>query len=345
MNDVSAPPPVLWKSSGRHLVTRAANGWLEVTPELLRAYYTRPEIHPVEESCASEHRLFEALMDDPLRAVAESELDGIADRDTAENYRVVLRFRDHLASAGTIEQAYLDLFTRAEPLLIPPVFIEQMAHLVLAGMLEGETDAFVARAAELFFRDQKVTTGDGQIMFADAEVIEMRSRNGGFGVLSALLSEAGATVREATLDVLSEDNAAQYRARSDRFDFALDFRFNQRGPGAFGEVVAKWVRHFLGVEVRVEAMQSIHDEQWTWHVGLDAESTKILNALYTGGELPDGGGDRLAALFRMEFDDPNVLVEAIRGKAVYLGLAMNGDNIVRMKPQNLLVNLPLRQDN
>lgn len=345
MNDVSAPPPALWKSSGRHLVTRASNGWLEVTPELLRAYYTRPEIHPVEESCANEHRLFEALMDDPLRAVGEGELDAIADRDTADNYRVVLRFRDHLAGAGTIEQAYLDLFTRAEPLIIPPVFVEQMVHLILAGVLEGETDAFVARAAELFFRDQKVTTGDGQIMFADAEVVEMRSRGSGFGVLGALLSEAGATLREATIDVLGEDNAAQYMARSDRFDFALDFRFNQRGPAAFGEVVAKWVRHFLGVEARVQAMQSIHDEQWTWHVGLDAESTRILNALYTGGELPEGGSDRLAALFRMEFDDPNVLVETVRGKAVYLGLAMNGDNIVRMKPQNLLVNLPLRQDN
>ncbi len=345
MNEIGQQPRHLWKSSGRHLVTRTDGGWLAATPDLLRAYYTRPEIHPVEESCANEHRLFEALMESPDRPVDRSELDAIADRDTAANYEVILRFRDHLLAAGTIEQAYLNLFARDEPLLIPPIFIDQMVHLILAGMLEEEADSFVARAAELFFREQKVTTTDGQVMFADAEVVELHGRNGGLGVLGALLSEAGAAVRETSLDVLRDDNAAQYRARSDRFDFALDFRFSERGPHALGEVIARWVRHFLGLETGVEALQSIRDEQWAWHIGLDAESTRILNALYRGDELPDGGGDRLAALYRMTFEDPNALVEAMRGKAVYLGLAMSEDNLVRMKPQNLLVNLPIRQDN
>ena len=26
----------------------------------------------------------------------------------------------------------------------------------------------------------------------------------------------------------------------------------------------------------------IDDEKWTWHIGLDAEATRILNALYNG---------------------------------------------------------------
>jgi hypothetical protein len=32
----------------------------------------------------------------------------------------------------------------------------------------------------------------------------------------------------------------------------------------------------------------------------------------------------------------------VAGKPVYLGLMMNADGIVKLKPQNLLVNLPLR---
>jgi hypothetical protein len=32
---------------------------------------------------------------------------------------------------------------------------------------------------------------------------------------------------------------------------------------------------------------------------------------------------------------------AVAGKPVYLGLAMDDEGVVRMKPQNLIVNLPL----
>ena len=83
-----------WKSAGFHLTERHENGGLVVTADLLRAYLTRPEIHPVEESCEAEHRLFEALMEDPFRPVGEAELDAIRDPDAADNYRIVLRFRD-----------------------------------------------------------------------------------------------------------------------------------------------------------------------------------------------------------------------------------------------------------
>ena len=37
-----------WKSAGMHLLERGAEGWLHVTPDFLRAYYTRPEVHPID---------------------------------------------------------------------------------------------------------------------------------------------------------------------------------------------------------------------------------------------------------------------------------------------------------
>jgi hypothetical protein len=46
-------------------------------------------------------------------------------------------------------------------------------------------------------------------------------------------------------------------------------------------------------------------------------------------------------LYRMEFRDPVVMLPEIAGSPVFLGLAMAPDNTLRMKPQNLLMNLPL----
>ena len=341
MTDVPKRFRIIWKSAGLHLVERDRSGWLKVTPDLLRAYFTRPEIHPVAESWVAEHQLFERIMADPFANISQNDLAAIRDPDAADNYRIVLGFRDHLASHGTLEAAYSTLFS-AGAIGIPPVFIDQMVHLILAGMLENDHDPFHAKAAELLFRDQRVTTYNGQLMLADAEVIDMRSETGGLGGLGSLLMESGTPMREVALDILNEENAAGYWERADLFDFALDFRFTQRGPDALARIIEKWVRHFFRVDVRVQAMQSIRDERWTWHVGLDSEATRILNALYNGESLAEEDIDRIVGLFRLEFLEGTDVIETMRGKPVYLGLAMRADGTLKMKPQNLLTNLPLR---
>lgn len=336
-----------WKSAGLHLVTRNEEGWLNVTPDYLRAYYTRPEIHPVEESCAAEHALFEKLMDDPFVAISEGELDAIADRDAADNYRILLRFRDHLAAHGTLEQAYAALFTGGTK-SIPPMFIDQMVHLILRSILRDVTDPMQLRAAELFFREQAVTTGEEQLMLADKEIVEMRAHEAHSGeetgILQQLLAGSDPVSRDVSLDVLTEENKTLYWQRSDRFDTAIDFRFTQPAPDALGRVIEAWIAHFLRVETRVEARQSIRDERWSWHVGLDAEATRILNALYNGEDVAEDDLYRIIALYRLEFVNPEDAMDSLRGKPVYLGLAMNKDKTLLFKPQNLLINLPLRRD-
>jgi len=114
-----------WLSSGRHLLSRGDSGWLVVTPDFLRAYYTRPEIHPVEDSCPAEHRLFERLMADPFAAVSEADIAAILDRDAADNYRVVLRFRDQLPRHGSIEAADAALLAPGATHGIPPLLVPQ----------------------------------------------------------------------------------------------------------------------------------------------------------------------------------------------------------------------------
>jgi hypothetical protein len=50
-----------WRSSGYHPLTADGTGRLIVTDDLLRAYWLRPEVAPVEQSCAAEM----ALHDEP----------------------------------------------------------------------------------------------------------------------------------------------------------------------------------------------------------------------------------------------------------------------------------------
>ncbi|MBX2805007.1 MAG: hypothetical protein KTR19_03450 [Hyphomicrobiales bacterium] len=336
-----------WKSAGLHLVKRNQYGWLTVTPDYLRAYYTRPEIHPVEESCAAEHALFEKLMDDPFAQIGADELSAIADGDAAENYRILLRFRDHLAAHGTLEQAYAALFT-GDAIAIPPMFIDQMVHLILASILRDVTDPIQLRAAELFFREQAVTAGEDQLMLADKEILEMRAHEAhspaDTGILQQLLAGDDPASRDITLDVLTDENKTLYWDRSDQFDTAIDFRFTQPAPDALGRVIEAWIRHFLRIETRIEARQSIRDDRWSWHVGLDAEATRILNALYNGEDLPEEELFRVIALYRLEFLNPQDAMDTLAGKPVYLGLAMSKDKSLVLKPQNLLINLPLRRD-
>jgi hypothetical protein len=332
-----------WKSAGLHLVTRNDSGWLTVTPDYLRAYYTRPEIHPTDESCPAEHALFEKLMTEPFAAVAPGELDAIQDQDTADNYRVVLRFRDHLAAHGTLEAAYAKLFS-GEPIAIPPIFIDQLVHVILCSILKDVTDPMQLRAAELFFREQAVTVGDDQLMLADQEIVEMRAKEADVGILGQLLTDPDAAAREVTLDVLTEENKDLYWARSDQFDTAIDFRFTQPAPDALGRVIEAWIAHFLQVRTRVQAMQSIRDESWSWHIGCDAESSRIFNALYNGEDVAEDDLYKIVALYRLEFLNPEDAMDTLQGKPIYLGLAMNDDKKLIFKPQNFLTNLPLRRD-
>jgi hypothetical protein len=78
-----------------------------------------------------------------------------------------------------------------------------------------------------------------------------------------------------------------------------------------------------------------------WHIGIDAEASGFLNDLYHCAAIDEAGHARLLALFRLGFRDPSDILERMRGRPVYLGLAMTPTERLRLKPQNLLVNLPL----
>ena len=332
-----------WHDSGYHLLAETAEGRLGVSDDFLRAYLMRPEIRPVEDSCAAERALHESLMADPRRAVPEPEIAQLQDPDAQDNYRVVLGFRDHLLEAADIEAGYLACFTGPAGAQIPPLFLDQMAHVILRHVLDGTGDGLRARAAELLFREQRITIQDGNILSADAETVEMYAASGGFGALGQLISEAQTPLRSVELEVLDERNPDLYWGRDQAYDTVLNLSFAGGGLDALCRVLEAWVRHFLAIEVSIQPVQQIRDERWVWHVGLDAEGSALLNDLYTGEEVDEARMTRLLSLFRLEFGDSRVMRSDIAGRPVYLAMAMSEDSRLRLKPQNLLVSLPLAE--
>ena len=330
-----------WPSCGYRHLTVGADGRLTVTDAFLRADLLRPELAPVPESCDAELALHDALVAAPRRAVAERELAAIRDEDARGNYRVWLRYRDRLLAAPSLESAYMRLF-QGEGVDVPPLFVRELTRALLRHILGDRADPFEARAAEMLFRPQTVAIlEDGTVMAADEATVELYATTGGFGNLGELLASNKTPMRTIDLDVLTRDNADEYWQRDERHDLSVSLNRGQPALDALCRVLERWVRHFLGAEVRIGPQRRIEDDRWVWHVGLDAEASSILNDLYNRVDVDDGRMGRLVALFQLDFANPADMRPAIAGRPVYLAMAIDERRRLKRKPQNLLSNLPL----
>jgi hypothetical protein len=297
-------------------------------------------MHPVEESGEAELRLHAALMESPRRGVSESEFLSLEDKDVEENYRIILKFRDKLLKAGTVEGCYMSLFKGA--IDIPPMFVDQLVHVTLRNILDGADDPLRLRAAEIFFREQKATIQEGHALLADLETVEMHASGNRYGSIGRLIVEAQGDLAKAELDVLDRANAALYWERESRHDTVISLTYGRPALDALCRVMEAWIAHFFQVKTSIKPVRKIDEPRWAWHIGLDTESSAILNELWAGGEVEQGRMRNILAIFALQFDDPAVMRSDIQGRTVYLALSCE-DGVVKMKPQNLLTNLPLNE--
>jgi len=326
-----------WLSCGHHLLDRDEGGGLVVTDDFLRIYLARPELVPPPEACVVERTLHAALLADPRRSVSSDEIAEIADADARQNWQVMLAFRDHLIRHRTLEAAYCDLMRKGVG-RTPPLFIDQLVHVILRNILDECDDGLMLRAAELFFREQRVTLHDGSLLAADEETIDSLGEQ----PITPLVAMMGFPA-PGQIDILRENNAQTYWERSDRFDTAIDLTAGRAGVAALGRVVRAWIRHLLAVGVEIEPLKELRDVNLTWYVGLDVNGTRIGDALWNGEALDETTSGQIVALYRLTFDDPAMMTDAVRGEPVYLILAMNPQRRLRMKPQNLITGLPIGQ--
>ena len=353
-----------WPACGWHHLTTDANGRLQPTAAWFGHWLARPELALVAESCAAETALHQALRQDPLRPVPATDLAAVQDTDARDNYRLFLALRDGLLAAGTLEAFYCGLF-RQGAITLPPLFIDLIAQAILRQLLDSDADAIEARAAELLFRPQRITVQGGRVLAGDRATLDRLSDAGGFGALGRLLAEAKVPLRSAQLAVLTTDQAADYwqdaAADPPRHRWVLDLTHQvskalapgvnvpltlaRSGQAALARVLERWIRHLLGVTVHITPLARIDDARWRWHLGLDVEATAILNDLYQQQPVDDGRLARLIGLFSLRFAAPADMQADLAGAPVYLGLAMAPDGGLRVKPQNLLLNLPLARRN
>jgi hypothetical protein len=324
-----------WLSCGHHLLDRDDGGGLLVTDEFLKAYLARPELAPPADACVAERTLHAALLMNPRRPVAAAEIARINDTDARENWSLMVGFRNHLIAHKTVEGAYLDLVRHGVG-ETPPLFLNQLVHVILRNVLDGCDDAFMLRAAEMFFRPQRLTVHEGSLIAADEETIAGTSPQ----PVSPLVAMLGLPA-PGGIDVLNDDNAPSYWERSDRFALALDLTAGRRGLDALGKVIGRWITHLLALEVEVEPLIAAQDVNLIWYVGLDAAATAIGDALWNDEELESSARERIVGLYRLTFQDSQVILDKARGEPIYLLLAMTPDRMLRMKPQNLVTGLPI----
>lgn len=329
-----------WITSGYNTLTRNDHGWLRITPDYLRLLLGRPELAPIAESGKRERELHTALIDNPQRAISIDELGAIEDDDARENYVYFLKLRKALLDAVTLERFYLQTF-RSGVVDLPPVFLELAAHAITRGLLDGCEDVYEVRAGEMMFRKQRVSTEGGQVLSADAETIQVFAETGGFGSVGRLFAQQSTPMRTLNMDVLNHENAQLYWLSENRYNYVLDLTVGRNGIEALARLLSRWVKHFFGLDVVVTPLAKIEDDAWRWHIGLDAEATAIMNDLYEDHEVDEARLQRLVSLFKLEFVNASDMRADVAGKPVYLGIAMNAENVVKLKPQNLLLNLPL----
>lgn len=324
-------PRDFWLSCGHHLLDRDDHGRLVVTDEFLKAYLARPELMPPPQACVPERQLHSDMMHAPRKSVDPSQIDAIADLDARENWHLAIAWRDHLLRERTLESAYLAIVRGR--LSFPPLFLNQLVQLILRNILDGCTDAFVLRAAELFFRAQRLSVVEGALLARDSEF----ASSSGSSPLAALL---GPTAMRGA-EVMSEENSASYWDRSDAFDMMLDLTAGSRGSSALGQVATRWIRHLLGITVTIEAVTELRNARLTWYVGLDSQATRIGDALWRGEGIGEAARERLVGLFRLTVAEQRAVLQSARGSPTYLISAMSPDMTLRMKPQNLITGLPL----
>jgi Family of unknown function (DUF6352) len=328
-----------WVASGHHLTLRADHGGLVATPELIMAYLARPELLPPSEACDAERHLHASLLADPLRPVSGADIAALADADARENWAFMMNFRDRLMAAPSLEAVYVALARKGGGDL-PPIFLSQLCHLILRNALEGCEDPYTLRAAELFYRSQLAAVHDGTLLLADAEVIEAE-QHAPHDIHSSPLTAMLQPKAFGEMDIMDDENAWTYWSRSDAHAMVMNLGGNPKARAGLCSVIERWIGHLLGVTVNVETIASIEDRDWRWFVGLGSEATRIGNALWRGERLEGNVAERIVALMRLNFEDARLVDERVGNKPVYLILAMGADKVVRLKPQNLIVGLPL----
>lgn len=313
-----------WRASGLSSLDVDAHGGLVVTDAFLLHWLRRPEFGLAAADDPQARALSDLLSAQPRAPIDDTRLAALPDTSERERWRHFIRFRDRLLAAPNLQSAYARLYADAAAagrIDVPAPYAERLSQIVVQQLLVDCDDGLVLRVAELWFRDQTVRRDGARVLLTDR-----------------LASEARGNV---DLEVLDESNAPVYFDRDEAHGFTIDIAPGSGAARVFADLVARWVHRMIGVGVAVQPESAVEAGEWRWHVGLDAQASLLLDRIFRGEALAAGDSARLLLPLRLQFAQAADMLEEIAGTPVWLALAMDEGGGLRMKPQNLLFNLPL----
>ena len=189
-----------WVSSGHHLTRRTEGGGLAVTDELLLAYLARPELVPPGEACDAERDLHARLLREPRDPVPPHESNASPTRMRGRTGRDDGSFATG-SSRRRSRRGGLSRPRAATAPRVPPLFLNQLVHLILRNALDGCEDPYVLRAAELFFRAAAGLDARRACFFSPMRRSSMR----GGARASPLVAMLGKDAAPSELDVLDDE--------------------------------------------------------------------------------------------------------------------------------------------
>lgn len=295
---------------------------LEPITNFLWALLASPQLALPAEACASEAYLHKALQAAPLQKIGDEQLAAILDTDARDNYVFYARLQTELLAAGSVEAYYLQLIG-SEAVTVPPEVMDALVENITLRMMDATTNPTI---------DKNIA-----VQYAAAQWLYQRQ---------AVHLEDGRVIHDVPRDSVTEPLDLSH-GMANELSHGLIFRLNNANSGlkALSQVLEKWIAHMLQVEVSIKHISKVDDPAWRWHIGLEATSTGVLNDLYLGKNVPEERLKSLVSLFKLEFKNVNEMQVDVAGKPVYLGLAMDANGHVKIKPQNLLLNLPIAQRN
>ncbi len=178
----------------------------------------------------------------------------------------------------TLEAAYLDIVRHART--FPSIFLNQLVQVILRNVLDGCDDAFMLRAAEL----SPPPDADAARGLAGRRRCGNDRRVWREAAVAARHRDARGCKKARRLTTIDKANADTYCGRSDLLPILLHRRRRRPGRGPeveIGEVITRWVSRLLAMEVAIERSRGeLRDVTLTWYVGLDADATRMGDALW-----------------------------------------------------------------
>jgi len=241
---------------------------------------------------------------------------------------VVLAFRERLLDADTLERV-LQLFKGTVD--TPPLFIEQIAHVILRNILDGCDDPLKLARRSCLSRAARRPIQGAMRCSPIARRCRGTPRAAATARFGRLIVEAQGTLGKVDLERAGQANAQLYWEANRAMNTVISLAYGRAGSTPWQPCDRAVGAAFLASPC-ASSDSRIDDRTGPWpsaSTPIDA----ILNDLWSGAEVEHGRMQRILALVALEFEDARAYAPILPAARCTRALGERRRRL-RMKPQN-----------